>query len=407
MAQVLRDGKGAACTSAVAEIATYMQQTGGRPPCGDTGNYCRARAKLSLPALRQLTVQTAERLEQQADPSWLSRGLHAKLIDGFTFTMADTPANQQAFPQQSNQRPGAGFPIAWACAVLSLATAAICDLAVGPYQGKETGESALLRQMLDSLNEGDLAVFDRHFCSFPLLALLGNRGVHFAARLHQRRPIDFRRGKRLGKDDHLLTWTRPTRPQWMSEELYATIPPTLTLREVRLHLTAPGRRTQTVVVVTSLTDPAAWPREAIAELYGFRWNVETTYLEFKQTLGATVMRSKTIGNVTKELTAHVLAYQLVHRLMLEAGAKHHKKPHEISFLNAARWVEQFSQQMAVAPAWKLPILFERLLDCIATTEVDIRPGRLEPRAISREKHRYPWRTTSHQKWRAKQLAKVT
>jgi hypothetical protein len=204
LAQVLRGGKGAACAAAVADIATYMQQTGGRVPSGDTGDYCRARSKLDLAALHRLTAQAAQQLEEGADPSWLWHGLHAKLIDGFTFTMPDTLENQEEFPQQRNQRPGAGFPIARACAVLSLGTAAIHDLNIGPYEGKETGESALLRGILDGLKEGDVAVFDRHFCSFMMLALLRRGGVHFCARLHQRRPGDFRRGKRLGEDDHLV-----------------------------------------------------------------------------------------------------------------------------------------------------------------------------------------------------------
>ncbi len=37
LAQTLRDGKGASCTSAVAEITTYMLQTGQQPPAGGTG----------------------------------------------------------------------------------------------------------------------------------------------------------------------------------------------------------------------------------------------------------------------------------------------------------------------------------------------------------------------------------
>ena len=274
LAQVLRDGKGAACAAAVADIATYLHQTGGPVPSGDTGDYCRARAKVSVPAVRGLTVGAAEQLEDGADPSWLWHGLHAKLIDGFTFTTPDTPDNQQQFPQQNSQKPGAGFPIARACAVLSLATGAIGDLAIGPYQGKQTGESALLREILRSLKDGDVAVFDRCLCSFPMLAILRLGGVQFCTRLHQRRPVDFRRGQRLGKDDHLITWTRPKRPDWMSEELYARIPETMTLREIRFHVAVPGRRTETLVVVTSLTDPKAYPKEAIAELYGYRWNAE-------------------------------------------------------------------------------------------------------------------------------------
>lgn len=138
LAQSLRDGKGAACSAAVSDIATYMLQTAQRPPSGDTGDYCRARAKLSLPALRRLVAESARQLESNADESWLFKGLHAKLVDGFTFTMPDTLDNQAEFPQNPTQDPGVGFPIARACAVISLATACICDLAIGPYEGKQT-----------------------------------------------------------------------------------------------------------------------------------------------------------------------------------------------------------------------------------------------------------------------------
>ena len=246
LAQVLKGGKGGACAAAVADIATYLQQTGGSVPSGDTGDYCRARAKLDLTALRGLAVGAARQMEESADGSWLWHGLHAKLIDGFTFAMPDTPDNQRDFPQQTNQRPGAGFPIARACAVLSLATAAILDLNFGPYQGKETGESALLRGIMESLKPQDVAVFDRCFCSFMMLAILRLRGVHFCTRLNQRRPIDFTRGQRLGDDDHLVTWIRPKRPPWVPDELYEQIPQTMTLREVRFHVTVPGRRTETL-----------------------------------------------------------------------------------------------------------------------------------------------------------------
>ena len=112
LAQVLRDGKGAACASAVADIATYMQQTGKVVPSGDTGDYCRARAKLDSLALRRLVGQTAAQLEAQAKDAWLWHGRHCKLVDGFTFTLPDTPANQEAFPQMKSQKPGVGFPIA-------------------------------------------------------------------------------------------------------------------------------------------------------------------------------------------------------------------------------------------------------------------------------------------------------
>ena len=184
LAQVLHDGKQASCQAAVAGIVAWRLQQDLPAPTSDTGDYCRARAKLSEVVLRRLAVETAEELQQQVPHDWLWKGRHAKLVDGFTFTMPDTTANQSEYPQHVAQKEGIGFPIARCVAILSLATACVHDLAVGPYAGKETGETALLRELLDSFNEGDVAVADRFFCSFMMIALLLGRGVDTCVRMH-------------------------------------------------------------------------------------------------------------------------------------------------------------------------------------------------------------------------------
>jgi putative transposase len=389
LAQVLRYGKGAACAAAVADIATYIQQTGGQVPSGDTGDYCRARSKLDLVALRRLVREAAQQLQDGADPSWLWHGLNAKLIDGFTFTMPDTIENQHAFPQQKSQAPGVGFPMARGCAVLSLATAAIHDLNIGPYEGKETGENALLRGILDSLQEHDVAVFDRYYCSFMMLAILRLRGVHFCARLHQRRPGDFRRGQRLGKDDHLVTWIRPSKPAWMPEEWYEQIPEKMTLREIRFQVTVPGRRTETLIVVTSLTDPVAYPKEDIAELYGYRWNAELDIRDIKQTLGLDHLRCKSPDMIRRELWVTLLAYNLIRKLIATAAAIHGKQPRRLGFTLACQTVLSSWMLLATGVCRNERELWRLALERIAANQVANRPGRIEPRVLKRRRHRYP------------------
>lgn len=182
LSQVLRDGKEASCQAAVARVVSFCQQTGQAPPTSDTGDYCRARAKLSEAALRELTRDVASELEARAPEPWLWNGKHAQLVDGFTFTMPDTPENQSEYPQQKAQKPGVGLPIARAVAVLSLATASVLDAAIGPYSGKETGESALLRTIVNRFQPNDLAVFDRYYCSFLMIALMLSRGTDVCAR---------------------------------------------------------------------------------------------------------------------------------------------------------------------------------------------------------------------------------
>jgi len=392
LAQALRDGKGAACSKAVSDIATYRVQTGGRAPCGDTGDYCRARAKLDLLALRQLVGQSARELEDHAKCGWLWHGLHAKLVDGFTFTMPDTPENQDAFPQLRSQQPGVGFPIARACAVLSLATACIHDVAIGPYEGKETGETALLREILDCFEEGDVAVVDRYYCSFMMLAILQLRRVHVCARLHPCRSSDLRRARRLGPGDHLVTWTRPARPSWMSEELYATIPETLTLRELQFDVSEPGSRTETITVVTTLTDPVAYLAEDIAELYGYRWNAELDIRQIKQTLHLDHVRCKTPAMVRRELWVTLLGYNLVRKVIATAAAVHDKQPRQLGFTLACQAILSSWMLLATGSCRDAAALWRSALERIAANEVANRPGRIEPRVLKRRRHRYPLMT---------------
>jgi putative transposase len=401
LAQTLRDGKGVACSAAVADIATYLLQTGQRPPCGDTGDYCRARAKLKLAALQRLARQTSRQLEDEAPEEWLWKGLHAKLIDGFTFTMPDTPANQERFPQNPAQRPGVGLPIARACAVISLATASLWDLAVGPYEGKETGENALLRSLLPIFEENDLILFDRYYCSFMMLALLSRGGRQVCTRLHQRRRSDFRRGRRLGPGDHLITWTRPERPAWMSQEHYEQIPQTLTLREVKFHVTVPGRRTRTLTIVTTLTDPQMYSKEDLAELYGFRWNVELDIRQIKQTLHLDHVRCKTPAMVCRELWVTLLAYNLIRKVIATAAAVHRKRPRQLGFTLACQSLLASWMFLATGSCREGRVLYTMMLARIAAHEVANRPGRIEPRVLKRRRHRYPLMRRPRQQLRAK------
>jgi Transposase DDE domain len=390
LGQVLRDGKEASCQAAVARVVAHQQQIGGAIPTPDTGDYCRARAKLSEDALHALTVEVGAQAEQEAKPAWLWKDFHAKLVDGFTFTMPDTPANQAAYPQPNSQQPGVGFPLARACLILSLATACGLDLAEGPYSGKETGETALLRSLLGSFSEGDLLVADRYYCSFLMIALLLQRRVHVCARLHQRRRADFRRGRRLGPDDHLITWTKPPRPEWMDEETYAAIPETLTLREIRYRIAIPGRRVQLLTVVTTLLDAELYSRQDIAELYGFRWNSELDIRSIKQMLNLSHVRCKSPEMVRRELWATLLAYNLVRTTAAAAAALHDKQPRQISFTGTCQYVLASWSTITIERrgADELESRCRTMLGQIAQCEVANRLGRIEPRELKRRRHGY-------------------
>ena len=204
----------------------------GLPSCSaDTGAYCTARADLPEEALHAMVRDTGRQVEDESPTAWLWHGRKVRVVDGSTITMPDTAENQAVYPQQKTQKPGCGFPIARILVIFSLSVGTVLEAAISKYQGKQTGENSLFRKLYNALDEGDIILADRYFSGWSDIALPLQRGVDIIVRKHQHRATDFRTGKRLGKDDHLVFWMRPQRPKWMSGEQYATLPDELTLRE--------------------------------------------------------------------------------------------------------------------------------------------------------------------------------
>ena len=150
----------------------------------ETSSYCEARQRLPEALTWELVRRTGQAIHRQAQAAWLFHGRSVKIIDGSTVTMPDTPGNQAAYPQLDSQAPGVGFPIARLLVVFSLAVGTVLEAALGPYQGKQTGELALLRQVLDQFRPGDIALADRFFGSYWMIAALQARGVAVVMRLH-------------------------------------------------------------------------------------------------------------------------------------------------------------------------------------------------------------------------------
>jgi len=353
-----------------------------------TGAYSQARHRLPEGVLQRLTRQVGENLLREAPGSWLWKGRNVKIVDGSTISMPDTPANQTEYPQPSHEKPGLGFPLARVLAVFSLATGTILDAALGPFSGKETGETALFRSLHHHLRPGDVVVGDRYFCSYFEIALLQQLGIDVVMRLHQRRPVDFRTGTRLGKDDHLVVWKKPKCPKWLDEHTYQQLPAMLELREVRLKVPQPGFRTKTIVAVSTLTDPKEFTRRDLTDLHRLRWHGELDLRSLKQTLQMGILRGKSPAMVRKELWAHFLAYNLIRTVMAQAAQQHQVLPREISFKGALQTLLAFVPHVLVAPRDAIPDLAKRILTAVAQHRVGDRPDRYEPRARKRRYDNY-------------------
>ncbi len=247
--------------------------------------------RLPLGVLRSLLRDSAAHAGTASSSSCRWCGLRVLLVDGSSTIAPDTPASQRAFGQPSNQKPGCGLPVPKLLALFDALSGMVLEALCLPLC---THEQSSVWRLHPMLGPGDLLVGDRGFCSYVHLAMLHLRGTLALFRMHQRQIVDFRpnrkprrkgqRGRprsrvvrRLGKHDQLVAWVKPEKaPKWMTmlAAQFERLPAELQVRELRYHLQGRGRRTRVVTIATTLLDPALYPRDKVAELYGLRWSVE-------------------------------------------------------------------------------------------------------------------------------------
>jgi hypothetical protein len=383
LSQVLFSGAQRSCLAAVSRVAVFLVALGEKSCGKNTGAYCRARARIPTAAVRQLATEAAAGAEQILPEECLWRGRHVKIVDGFTVSMPDTVANQEEYPQASTQKPGLGFPLARCVALFSLASAMACDLEIGPYSGKATGETALFRKLLPRLKIGDILLGDRYFCSFFMIALLKELKVDCVLRLHQRRTADFSRGRRLGKKDHVVCWDRPAKPRWLDDEIYARMPRSIEIREVEVRVNKPGFRSDSLVVVTTLTDADEYTADDVRDLYRKRWLVEQDIRALKSNLGIDVLRCQTPEMVRKEIWGALLAYNLIRQTMLQAALQAELRPRDLSFTHALQTISSSWTLMPTLSSAGQTAQIVAALNGLSEQLVGRRPDRVEPRAVKR------------------------
>ena len=351
---------------------------------------CQARARLPLAvfqAVLKAFVGSLGPLTDGDDGRW--NGHRVFLTDGSAFSMPDTPQLQQHFGQPGAQKPGCGFPVAKILALFHARTGLLMAVFATPLRTHEMSQVERLHPMLQ---QGDVLVGDRGFCSYAHLALLVARGVHAVLRIHQKQLVDFTPGrphatgkpsqgqprsrwiKASGPRDQTVEWARPIDPpSWMTAERFAALPESIVVREVRYTVGRPGYRTRQITLVTTLLEAEKYSGESLAELYGSRWRVEQNLRDLKQTMKMDVLKCQSVDGVLKELTAYAMVYNLVRLAMGEAGRRQGVPADRISFIDAMRWLAEAQSDDPLPPL-------------IVNPE---RPDRFDPRVRKRRPKQYP------------------
>ena len=382
--QVLSKDK--SCKNAVSNVASHLSSAGVEPPSTKTGAYCKARKRLKERVLLFLLRLTGKHVHEQKQELWCGR--RVIIADGSTVTMDDTLANQAEYPQPASQAEGCGFPMANIVALFCLHTGALLEAIIGALS---THELNLFRSLYEYLQSGDVVLGDRLYGSYADICLLQSREVDCVFRMHQSRKTDFRRGKILGIYDHIVEWIKPKAcPPGLDPLLFAQLPESIKLREVRYLVETKGFRTQKVTLVTTLLDAELYPKEALAELYHMRWSIEIDLRHLKTTMRMDHLSSKTPEMARKEFYVHLLAYNLIRAIMFQSATEHNVKPLELSFQATIQHYSNFSHALANADAQERKRLYSVILYLVSKERLLIRPGRVEPRMKKRRPKKYKW-----------------
>ncbi len=379
------------CRAAVARLIAHRVSRGERSCSAETGAYCQARKRLPEEFISKVARQVGSALEDNAKKQWLWKGRRVLAYDGSTVSMPDTAANQEAYPQPPQQKPGVGFLLARIAVLFSLACGAVIDLGICSCSGKGNSELGLLHKLWGVLRRGDVLLADRYMCAWYEIHMLRERGIDSITRMRVQRQVDFRRGKRLGKGDHIVQWKRPAIIRAIDTQTRNSLPEFLTVRETLVQVEQPGFRSQSIILVTTILSAEEVTADDLGEVYRARWNAELDFRSLKQTMKMDILRCKTPELVRKEIWAHILAYNLIRTIMVQAASQHDMEPRSISFKGAIQTLEAFQPIVAIQGERNLihrQKLYQQILDAIATHRVADRPDRFEPRLRKRRQKKY-------------------
>jgi hypothetical protein len=372
------------CQQAVHRVNKHRCSQGLPPASVDTNSYCEARHRLPEELLLKLLKRSAEMVQWHEPEAWLWKERRVVLVDGCTVRAADTLANQATFPQPSSQEPGLGFPQVRQLVAISLSSAVVLDVQIGPVEGKHTGELSLFRRMTRVFRRGDVVVADANFDSYVDIATLKQQRVDFVGAIAGSRTSPFT-GKCRCIEDIRVRLERPkfdknrfTREQWEA------LPQSLNVRIIRYQTDG---RNEEITIITTLLDQERYPARSIAELYGYRWNCELDLRSIKTVLGMEELRCKNPEMLRREIYIYFLAYNLVRAAICDAARLTGQEPRKLSFKNAVQAIVEYASLVSQDEHAIATMLWS-----IACNNVGNRPGRKEPRKIKHRRNKYSYMT---------------
>jgi Transposase DDE domain/Insertion element 4 transposase N-terminal len=338
---------------------------------------CKAKERLGPEPLEEAFRAQAAAIDP---PPWF-HGHRVWSLDGTKLSISDTPQNEAVYGRPGASRGRTGFPQALLVTLLDVRS----HLVRGAYLGHcRIAERAATLALLGGLGERDLLLMDRGFPAVWFFLELEERKIPFVVRM----PAGWKAKERaaLGPGDWIVEveGRPPSSPELRALRAWPkAMRLTLRMIEYRVDGGNPVR------LLTNVMETRRITAREIAKLYRMRWESEISFDEIKSHLATvrhagvkTAFRSKSPEGVRQEAFGLLVAYNLIRQVMADAADRHQIPVLEISFVEALELIGQTILLQRAHTKDLQPLLYERLLDDIATRRLS-RPRRKEvwPRKV--------------------------
>jgi hypothetical protein len=365
-------------TEIVAELDLALP--GPRGPRAASSSVTQARSRLGDEPIRWIFERCAEEWAHASARRHAWRGLAVYGVDGTTLRLPDSDANREHFGCCVSSRGESAYPMARLVTLMALRSHLLAGARFGP---QSTSERVMAKDLWPIIPDESVAIVDRNFLTAPILIPIAAHGSRRHWLTRAKSDTTWTVIRALGRGDWLVE-------KEVSSETRAqdpNLPKRWEMRAIRYQ--RKGFKPQTLL--TSMTDPVAYPASEVAALYHERWEIELGYAEVKTVMLAReeTTRSRTPRGVSQELWGLGLAYNLIRFEMERMAAEAGVSPDRISFKGALMCIEHTLLTLSLESSGRIPEHLRRLRADLTHFILPKRRQRTYPRAVKIKMSNYP------------------
>jgi hypothetical protein len=258
-------------------------------------------------------------------------------FDGIKLNVPRTSATLKQFDRPRNSWLRSHFPQALVVVAVDLYRRVPIDWCLLP---KKTGERDAVLPLANSLREGDIAVFDRGFPARWLVGGLMDRRIDVVVRMTVSEANAWPEVKqflRTGKKEAVVEIKVGPKGEQRIERAR------LIFRKFK-GKSKNGKKSQPLVIMTTLMDEKQFDREEILKLYTARWGIETCFREVKCAFSIEQFHARSILGIEQEIAAVLVWIALGSSLqhLAEVGLPEGRRVYRnLCFAKATRIMEAY------------------------------------------------------------------